>query len=540
MTAKIPSSVDVLVIGYGPVGATMATLLGRYGTRTLIIDKSPEVLMAPRAIALDHEALRILQMTGMPDGAFRKVAIPQVRMYSPLVGEFARINTSASQDGHPKLVTFYQPELEAALRNQVENCSSVTARTGVEMLGYVDHGSHVLATLKLADGSTATISTQYLIGADGAGSTVRRMIGQDFGGKTYSEDWLIIDAANVPGSFDHVEFICDPKRPTPHMVAPGGRTRWEFMLHPHEAREEMEKDETVFKLLERWGPPKDIQIERKAVYRFHARSCTAYSRGRVFLVGDAAHITPPFIGQGLVAGLRDVANLSWKLSAVVSRQASAGILDSYDSERRPHATKMIALAKTMGKLVMPSNAFSAFLIHGFLAALRLVPGLRTFLEENDVKPRSEFKLGLFSKARGRLKRGGMLAQGYVRAGDGTILLSDDALGPYLTLVSFGLDANSHLSPEARQIWADLGGRIVQFCQNGEPLRRGPHAFEDLNNIMIPNGTRYGWCAVVRPDRVVVTDGPIADVQRLIDETFTLLKAPKKGRAAIKRSPLNAA
>jgi 3-(3-hydroxy-phenyl)propionate hydroxylase len=376
MVHPIPETVDVLIVGYGPVGAAVAALLGRYGVRTLVVDKAPDILMAPRAIALDNEALRILQMVGLPEDAFEKVAIPHVRMHCPHVGEFSRLNTSGSIDGHPKLVTFYQPDLERALRKRAEDHTSVETLACTEMRDFVEENDGIRAMLKLEDGSVAVVKSRYLVGADGAGSKVRKAIGQDFGGKTYAEDWLIVDARNVPGAFDHVEFICDPARPTPHMIAPGGRIRWEFMLRPGESREEMEKDQTIARLLAPWAKAGALEIERKAVYRFHARSCERYSKGRVFLVGDAAHITPPFVGQGLVAGLRDAANLAWKLAFVIKGNAAPAILETYDQERRPHATKMIGLAKLMGGLVMPSSRFMAVLIHGTMALLRRMPGLR--------------------------------------------------------------------------------------------------------------------------------------------------------------------
>lgn len=524
MTPEIPESVDVLIVGYGPVGAAVTALLGRYGVQALVIDKAPDILMAPRAIALDNEALRILQMVGLAEDAFEKIAIPHVRMHCPHVGEFARVNTSGSVDGHPKLVTFYQPELERALRIQAESHEGISTLRSTEMLEFVEDGEGVHVRLRLADASEITVRTRYLVGADGAGSKVRKAIGQDFEGKTYAEDWLIVDAQNVPGKFDHVEFICDPKRPTPHMIAPGGRIRWEFMLQPGETREEMERDETIARLLAPWAQAGELKIERKAVYRFHARSCKRYSRGRVFLVGDAAHITPPFVGQGLVAGLRDAANLAWKLAWVVKDRAAPAILDSYDEERRPHATKMIALAKFMGNLVMPSTRFKAILVHGAMALLRRIPVLRDFLEEMGVKPKNEFASGLFVKGRSRLVRGGCLPQAIVRDGLGHHLLSDDALGAALTLVGFGLHPAKHLSAQAHADWEQRGGRIVQFCQRGEARHRGEQGFEDLSGTLVSGTAPYGWCAVLRPDHTVLTDGPIIDVDRLVTDTLRLLGA----------------
>ena len=524
MTQPIPETVDVLIVGYGPVGAAVTALLGRYGVRTLVVDKAADILIAPRAIALDNEALRILQMVGLEEDAFEKVAIPHVRMHCPHVGEFARVNTSGSVDGHPKLVTFYQPELEGALRKQAHSHASVSSLSSTEMLDFVEGGDSVRVTLKLADGSERVVRTRYLVGADGAGSNVRKAIGQDFGGKTYAEDWLIVDAQNVPGTFDHVEFICDPRRPTPHMIAPGGRIRWEFMLQPGETREEMEQDATIASLLAPWAKSGELKIERKAVYRFHARSCARYSKGRVFLVGDAAHITPPFVGQGLVAGLRDAANLAWKLAWVVKGLASPAILDSYDQERRPHATKMIALAKLMGGLVMPRSRFTAILIHGTMALLRRIPPLRRFLEELGVKPKNEFGQGLFARGHARLRRGGPLPQAWVRRADGEIVLSDEALGSGLALVGFGVSPDADLSVETRASWSRHGGSTVQVCQRGESVHRGPQAFEDVDNQLVPGSAPYGWCAVVRPDRTVLHDGPIAHVDRIVRESLALLGA----------------
>ncbi|MBC7171881.1 MAG: FAD-dependent monooxygenase, partial [Polyangiaceae bacterium] len=153
----LPDAVDVLVVGYGPVGAALACLLGGYGVRTLVIDKSADIFMAPRAIALDNEALRILQMVGLEDDAFQKIPIPHVRMRCPHVGEFARVNTSGTLDGHPKLVTFYQPELERALRDRAERHASVTARSGVEMMELRDDGDSVQVTLRSTDSDAPRI-----------------------------------------------------------------------------------------------------------------------------------------------------------------------------------------------------------------------------------------------------------------------------------------------------------------------------------------------------------------------------------------------
>lgn len=520
---NVNEEVDVLVAGYGPVGAAIAGLLGRYGVRTLVIDKALAISRAPRAIALDNEALRILQLVGLTEDAFAKVAIPYVRMHCPYVGEFARINTSGTLDGHPKLVTFYQPELEQALRANAESQPSVSARSGVELLSLHDDGQRVNALLRTSSGEVS-VRARYLVGADGASSFVRNAIGQAFTGETYSEEWLIVDALGVPGEFDHVEFLCDPARPTPHMVAPGGRTRWEFMLARGETREHMESDATIAKLLEPWARLEDIRIERKAVYRFHARSCERFSVRRVFLAGDAAHVTPPFVGQGLVSGLRDAANLAWKLAWVLRGRASPTILDSYDQERRPHAAKMIALAKLMGQLVMPNNALQALLVHGGMAALRRLPIARAQFDELKIKPLNAFPQGLFVAGGSRSLRGTWLPQGLVRGPTGSVELSDDALGHKLALVGFGSHPSTHLSESTRRRWLHAGGSFAQLLTRGQRAE-SKHQHEDLEGRLLPSVAPYGWCLAVRPDRTILHDGPVHDADRIAKESLRLLGTP---------------
>src|SRR5271166_3657422 len=535
----IPADIDVLVVGYGPVGVTIVNLLARYGVRTLVVDKDKAIFIAPRAIALDNEALRILQLAGLEDGDFDKVAIPYVRMRSPQLGEFGRINTLGRIDGHPKLVTFYQPELEAALRKRASQYGGVRTALGAALIEFVERDDTVTATLDIGDGRTQSVRARYLIGADGAGSLVRQLIGQDFKGKTYAEDWLVVDAFGAERPIDHVEFICDHRRPVPHMTAPGGRDRWEFMLRPGETRAEMESDAKVSELLAPWGGPKAMTIERKAVYRFHARSAKSFRKGRVFLAGDAAHITPPFVGQGLVAGLRDAANLSWKIAWVLNGRASEAILASYDEERRPHAKAMIDLAKLMGRLVMPRSATVALLTHGFMRLLRLTAAMRRYFDELGIKPKNVFARGLFAPKRSgaKLVRGGPLPQGWVRGPDGAVRRSDEALGPALTLVGFGCDPAEPVDAACLAAFQACGGRVVQFSHRGQAraLHR-ERCWEDLDGTFLPGAAPLGWAAVVRPDRTVLHDGPAREADRIVRESLALLGSPIRAEAAYAAAP----
>jgi len=527
--SNIPLSVDVLVVGMGPVGAALAQLLNRHGTRALVIDQAKDVFLAPRAIALDNEALRVLQMCGLEDDAFDKVAIPEVRMHSPLFGQYSRAVTAGAVDGHPRLVTFFQPQLERVLRERVKVSRHVTVALGVSLLALTQDKHEVRAEVREEDGQVHIVRAKYVVGADGANSLVRRLMGQDFKGKTYAEDWLVVDAKHVPTPIDHVEFICDPKRPTPHMVAPGGRQRWEFKLNPGETREQMEHPDTVKRLLQPWSKGRDIEVERVAVYRFHARLADQFKVGRVL---------PPFVGQGLVAGLRDVANLGWKLAWVCHGLAQPTLLDSYAQERRPHAKAMIDLAKQMGRLVMPSNHVTAFVVHGLMRVVNLVPRLRSLFEDLEIKPVNRFKSGCFvqSARGGRLQRGQQMPQVWLKPhGGGEVVLSDDVMGSGLAMVGFGVDPCTALSPQETKAWAEAGGRFVQIDPRGQMAQTTPQSpWEDLSGALIPTVAPVGWVAIVRPDKVVMHDGPAANASLLLKQAQALLVSDREILAAAAR------
>jgi 3-(3-hydroxy-phenyl)propionate hydroxylase len=517
---------DVLVVGFGPVGAALACLLARQGIKTTVVERNLDIFDAPRAIALDNEALRILQMCGLEDGALDLVAIPEVRMHCPQFGQYSRAVTVGMVDGHPRLVTFFQPQLEQALRRQVAGHSGVSVRLGWALESLSDQGRQVHAQVRDAAGNQREIRASFVVGADGASSLVRSLIGQDFKGKTYAEDWLIVDAKNVKQSIDHVEFICDHRRPTPHMVAPGNRQRWEFKLRRHETREQMERPEMVHSLLSPWSQGQDIEIERIAVYRFHARVADKFQQGRVFLAGDAAHITPPFVGQGLVSGLRDAANLAWKLAWVIQGHAKSDLLDSYTLERLPHAKSMINLARMMGRLVMPSNAAAAWLVHGFMKLASVTPRLKDLFENLEMKAPQQYRAGCFVRHRhgARLRGGGLFPQVWLHErATNKKALSDDVIGSGFALVAFGVDAAQSIPAHLLARWQAMGGSVTHIypCAAQSP-RPGMRIWEDMTGMFMPSKIPMGWLVLVRPDKVIYSDSPADRANQMIESAMAAL------------------
>jgi 3-(3-hydroxy-phenyl)propionate hydroxylase len=532
--------VDVLIVGLGPVGAVMAVLLGRQGVRTLAIDAADDIFKAPRAIALDNEALRILQSVGLSETDIDTIAVPFVRMRCPIIGEFARINMLGAINGHPKQVTFYQPQLETVLRAILAKFTSVSVALGTALTGFTEDERGIAARLRNGT-QDFDVRARYLVGADGAGSLVRRSMGEEFTGKTYAQDWLVVDAFRDQPGMDHVEFLCDHRRPTPHMVAPGNRERWEFMLRKGESREQIEQEAMVRKLLAPWSGTQELRLERKAVYRFHARVATRFSKGRVFLVGDAAHITPPFIGQGLVAGLRDATNLSWKLVWAAKGLAGCSILDTYDQERRPHAVAMIRLAKFMGKMVMPRNALLAFINHGLMSLIHRVPHLRDFVEELGIKPKNRFRKGLFRtpEAGSKLVAGGLIPQGWVRAQNGCVQLSDEALGGGFVLMGFGCNPGLRLERDVAREFSRIAGKLVQIAFRGQRLGLAEsEVYEDLEGAFLPGIAKAGWVAVIRPDRVIMHAGPADRVNQIVRECLELLQVTSSAASSTTASSKN--
>jgi 3-(3-hydroxy-phenyl)propionate hydroxylase len=249
------------------------------------------------------------------------------------------------------MVAFDQPTFERLLRRDAI-AGGVDMRFGLEAVAIDNSADGV--RLQLLDGPRElSLSARWLIGADGAKSTIRSLLGIEMIDQGFDQVWLVVDTTLLDPSLGLPRIArqhCDPERITTLVPGFGTRRRWEFQLRPGESREEMLAEDAIASLLSRWGTPSQLQVDRAAVYRFHATVAERFRQGSAFLAGDAAHQMPPFNGQGMCSGMRDAENLAWKLAQVGSGETGA-ILDTYDAERRPHATAQVAHAVDAGMLI---------------------------------------------------------------------------------------------------------------------------------------------------------------------------------------------
>lgn len=353
--------VDVLVVGGGPVGVTTALLMARRGLSVRVLERATEIYDLPRAIVMDDEIQRVFQGVGLID-ELREITTPGRGAEFVSVDGHRHVGIELPLDAswplaHHPIVTYHQPQLEAWLRASAV-AAGVELRLGVEVgevsqdaegvsVGLVDRDVDESAEPEIE-------RARWLVACDGASSGVRKQLGIPFVDQGFDQDWLVVDALltrDVPDLPVLVQQVCDPARPTTIVPGHDRYRRWELQLQPGETRDEMTRQERVWELLAPWLTPADAELSRAVVYRFHATVAERMREGRVFLAGDAAHQMPPFLGQGLCSGIRDAANLAWKLPLVASGVAGDSLLDTYGEERLPHSTGVVAHAVDTGRLI---------------------------------------------------------------------------------------------------------------------------------------------------------------------------------------------
>src|SRR5579864_1664278 len=390
----------VVVVGAGPNGLATANLLARYGIDVLLVERNETTVQEPRAVSIDDESLRTMQAIGVVDSVVSRVVLGYGSDYFSAGGScFLRVRPIAKEYGYPRRNAFRQPVFEQQLRDYF--CAHAVRETrseawfSTELIDFRQGPDRVELVLRRADGTLAEVSTPYLVACDGGRSFVREKLGIKLSGSTFRERWLILDLEETRDSTRDTKVFCDPARPCLSLPGPDRTRRFEFMLHDGEVEPEVTSPEYTRKLLAPHGE-ENTPLRRSRVYTFHARMADRWRDGRVFLVGDAAHLTPPFAGQGMNSGIRDAHNLAWKLAAVIHGRLGPRLLETYEQERRKHAWEMILLALRMGKVMMPRSAWSAFGLQAAFRLLGIVPPARAYFAEMKYKPKPRFHKGFLT------------------------------------------------------------------------------------------------------------------------------------------------
>jgi flavoprotein hydroxylase len=499
---------DVAIVGYGPVGAVLAILLGQLGRRVVVLERHLQPYTLPRAVHYDHEAARILQACGVAEPCSKVVEPAEIYEFQDAKGRplirFGRIGNGAS--GWPQSSMFSQPQLEAVLFDRVAELSEITVRRGACVVDLVDDGAGVMVRLDGAD----PVRAHYVVGCDGANSTVRQRVGIPMTDRAFFYDWLVVDVVfDDPPLFDPLNVqVCDPARPTTVVSGGPGRRRWEFMALPGESTEFLNDEATAWRLLEPWDArPDNAVLEKHAVYRFQARWVDEWRRGRVLLAGDAAHQTPPFAGQGLCTGLRDAANLAWKLDLVLRGLAGDAVLDTYGRERGPHARAVIELAMDMGKLICVADPDEA--------AARDEAFHATYDGSvTDVPPFPPIADGVVLT--GSPGAGQLFIQGEVEGSLGRARF-DDTVGAGWRLITL---ADPNLDDEISDWFASIGGLVVTLGCTGSQLVDVDAVYRNWL------GEHIAVAVLQRPDfAVFATAATPSDISQLLRALRSLLTVP---------------
>jgi 3-(3-hydroxy-phenyl)propionate hydroxylase len=527
MYAKI-EHYQVVIAGFGPVGQAAAIWLGRAGIKTLVIEKSAGLEIRPRAISFCDETFRAfasldvteeVRSLSVPAAAYRFVDFKHDLLIELPLGDKATTN------GFPRANSFFQPDLEAVLAKKAMSYSHVTIRFNEAIEEFDESAVGVRILSKNGSGFTQRYTADYLLGCDGARSTVRRLIGSKLKDLDYDHEWLVVDGFRKPGfhglSSTTMTQICGPRgRPTTFIPSARGHLRWEFKLDRGETAGDFQDEATVWRMLSPWVTPDDFSLVRSAVYRFHALVADRWNTERVFLAGDSAHQTPPFLGQGMCSGIRDAINVSWKLESVIKGNCKPSILDTYQVERSPHTVSVIRSAIMIGRLIQTDGKFVEWVRNTVLGLASRYEFIARLLW-HDRAQLPGLKRGFFATSR-RLTphraKGSLIPNALVRTPTKSLLLLDELLGNGFAILSLQPPSRELLSFRDRLKATML--HIVDRESNEHPSL--PHCITAVDH----DGSLHEWMhkhgvqvVIVRPDRYIFAAGDKAITEKNLSAWF---------------------
>lgn len=521
------------MVGCGPVGMTAAALLGQIGISTIVVEQNPDICLHPRAQTIDDESMRTMQAIGIAERVAAQLEPAEgSRYYDGDNHCFASIGPGPQNYGYPKRNYMLQQDLERQLLVRLRELDSVAVVFN-ETIGDVSQDDHGVVAQA---GSGCFYEARMLLACDGGQSGIRAALGIEMLGNTYEKDWIVLDAIDDPDDERVSRFICDATRPQVSIYSPRGGRRYEFMLRAGETREQVLTDDFLRDLLAPYRDIEPAQISRRAVYRFHARIASRLRDNRVLLLGDAAHLSPPFAGQGMNAGIRDAHNVAWKIAGVLRHGFHTDVLDSYERERRGPIWAMIQLAVAMGEFVMPVGDEQVALTQSLMAALARFPEARDWIFQMKFKPRPRYDAGLFIDLQRQAFEaslvGEMIPQPVVRNENGDRVLLDDAIGSGYCLLAQDDAGERCIAHLHSALWRALVPSRLRLLQpNATPgddtaqraLRRVALAAGDPHAR--PLLTHRDQILLIRPDRYVAGAFFPDDASRFGAALYDLLTEP---------------
>lgn len=566
---------DVVIVGLGPTGLVLAHCLGMRGHRVLVLEREPQFYGNARAVYTDGECMRIFQSIGMAERlAADMLQDAPVQMLLPDGRVLFQLKNTHRPHGWPANNFFYQPLLETALADGLARYPNVTVMRGRDVTRFEQDAGGVdvfhianevagyakpppkLGVKPAPQPGETRVRARWLVGADGGRSGVRAQLGIGMTGKNFPNPWLVVDikAKDANDGLRHLpyfDFICNPACPTVSCVQPNGHHRFEFMLMPGQTREHMEDPATVRHYLGKYIDVDKFDILRRLVYTFNALMAEKWRDRRVLLAGDAAHMTPQFIGQGMNAGVRDAYNLGWKLDAVLRGQAGDALLDSYEQERRPHAAAMTREGIRMKDYVSMVNPLGTLLRNALTRLVVRLPKIGSFVRQGDFIPKPVYPRGGYMGLARRSRRGAegkLMPQPRLRGPDGRRHRLDELAGPGFVLIGAGVDPQATLDAEARALCQALGARFIAVHPfggrpSGAVARATPAGLiecEDPDNTfhdwLRASGAGSGHVAIVRPDKFVFALVPAGELAAAMRELHKQLHrddaAAATARAAV--------
>jgi 3-(3-hydroxy-phenyl)propionate hydroxylase len=521
-------SVDVLIVGAGPTGLALANLLGRFGSRVLVVETRASTVTEPRAVSIDDESMRTLQSADLLKAA-ADVVLPGTGTH--YYGTNRRSLTyirgpERSRLGFPIKNPIDQPEFETMLLAGAKRFANVEVRFETGLVGIAAAGDRVDATLRTAAGGDYAVEAKFLVGCDGGRSRTRKELGISMIGSSLEQPWIIVDTVDDPHDERYAIHLGDPRRPTVIVAGRDGRCRYEFLLLPNEDPAAACEPRFVDRLLAAHLPPGAVpRVIRSQVYRFHALVAERWRVGRILLAGDAAHMMPPFAAQGLNSGLRDAQNLAWKLAAVLSGGAGSVLLDTYERERRPHAEATIRLSVRMGRWMMTTDVRRAKLRDVSLRVGLRIPPVRRYIAEMRFKPPQRYDAGLlWADGAPHPLLGAMLAQPLVVDARGHEHPLDAMLGPWFSVIAID-PAGPLPAPTGTALWDILQARPLEL-RTGDRAARSSSLWPSVATTSPQPELEElgGRMLLVRPDRIVAAVFGPADLATVEAAVLGLLGA----------------